>query len=112
VREAAQPDADYGGPAARMTLAAAARSRSVAATRRTSIWEVLCCGGVELLGCGDVEKVGNGGAMEVGAESLACTEGDIVEVDRRRKPPVACMEDPHRRTARTRKKSYVLMSTR
>jgi hypothetical protein len=64
-----------------MTLAAAARSRSVAATRRTSIWEVLCCGGAELLGCGDVQKVGNSGAMDVSMESLACTEGDIVEVD-------------------------------
>jgi hypothetical protein len=42
---------------------------------------VLCCGGAELLGCGDVQKVGNSGAMDVSMESLACTEGDIVEVD-------------------------------
>jgi hypothetical protein len=82
VGEAIQPDADYGGPAARMTLAAATRSSSVAATRRTSIGEVLCCGGAEFLSYGDVEKVGNDGAMDVGVESLACTEGDIVEVDR------------------------------
>jgi hypothetical protein len=53
-----------------------------AAARRTSIGEELCCDSAESLGCGDVEKIGSSGAMDVGAESLSCTECDIVEVAR------------------------------